>query len=204
MLKPVYQPFNDPRASAPFPSPQHSNLHQIVLAAWTSSRPSPATLQAREYTLAKVRNAVRTFPGNYELRLFGSVACGMDDDRSDLDVCVLVPFLPSFPLSSSFRKDLTDSASCGLIPLQDLSQPLGYNPQLDQEGKPKGIYSVYVLGDRLKRQGLVDVVCIAHASCPIVKCRDPDTGLELDVKCVVLLLLRCRPLSPSSFFVESG
>lgn len=101
MLKPVYQPLNDPRASAPFASPQHSNLHRIVLAAWTSSRPSPAMLQARDYTLAKVRKAVRTFPGNYELRLFGSVACGMDDDKSDLDVCVLVSFLPSSPTSSS-------------------------------------------------------------------------------------------------------
>lgn len=85
-----YSSTTDPRATAPPALESHSPLHRQVLESWVASQPRPATLEARKAALDKVARAVSRFEGSYQLALFGSVANGVDNDASDLDICVIV------------------------------------------------------------------------------------------------------------------
>lgn len=55
-----------------------------------ASIPSRATVRSRERTLEKVCRAVSRFGGQYKVAVFGSAAIGVDGDKSDMDLCVVV------------------------------------------------------------------------------------------------------------------
>jgi hypothetical protein len=54
---------------------------------------------------------------------------------------------------------------------QDDSRPRGYDPSLDETKNRKGIFNMYLLGDRLTMQGMVDVVPIPFSNTPIGEAR---------------------------------
>jgi hypothetical protein len=90
LLPHSYSTATDPRSTAPEPSELNSALHRELLQSWVASRPRPETLEARKVALNRVARAVGSFSGRYQLALFGSVANGVDNDSSDLDICVIV------------------------------------------------------------------------------------------------------------------
>lgn len=92
---------SDPRSTALEYTEGQSALHRAVQASWVLSQPSSETIAARKAAMDKVAQATAAFEGTFELALFGSVANGVDNDLSDLDVCVVVrlPFT-LFPTSA--------------------------------------------------------------------------------------------------------
>ena len=50
---------------------------------------------------------------------------------------------------------------------EDDSRPGGYDPSLDETKNRKGIFNMYLLGDKLAMQGMIDVVPIPFSNTPI-------------------------------------
>lgn len=104
---------SDPRSTAPEYTEGQSALHRAVQASWVLSQPSAETIAARKAAMDKVAQATAAFEGTFELALFGSVANGVDNDLSDLDVCVVVRL--SFHALPYFGRLLTETLDRRLL-----------------------------------------------------------------------------------------
>lgn len=161
----------DARSTAPLPLPSHSPLHGAVLASWVASKPSDAVLRARAAALDKVRRAVATYTAGQQL-------------------------VPPYELAlfGSVAIDVDDGAADLDLSILDPDRPSGY---LDHAARRKDVYDVYLLTNKLERVGLTSVVPIPHASTPIVKCRDPTSEIELDIRCALRPLCILGRVEPS-------
>lgn len=112
----------------------------------------PHVRLARSATIRKVQDMVRQVYGKeYRVELFGSTSYGVDNPTSDLDLVIL-----------------------------DANRMDGFSPSLDLTRLPP-VYDVRALARALWRAGFENIFPIPSASVPIVKFRDPHTGLECDI-----------------------
>ncbi|GHJ88447.1 hypothetical protein NliqN6_4849 [Naganishia liquefaciens] len=142
-------------------STRHSALSAAILESWRASEPS----QANRETVARIVNQVNAvFRERYGKRFdlviepFGSVSWGGETgDTADVDMT-----------------------------LKDFARPFGYTrdlwPKNERDRLDFGpIYNVYALSRLLNEAGYIDVEPIKWANTPIVKFKDPTSGVSLDL-----------------------
>ncbi|KAI0051562.1 hypothetical protein FA95DRAFT_236995 [Auriscalpium vulgare] len=106
----------------------------------------------RAQTIMRVARAIQQRYGReYFVEVFGSTQYGVDSPTSDLDLVVIDPN----------RMD-------------------GFAPHVDLKKLPR-VYNIYDLSGTLKRAGFSILQNIAKATVPIVKFKDPVTGMHCDI-----------------------
>ncbi|KAF8576340.1 hypothetical protein K439DRAFT_1640587 [Ramaria rubella] len=119
---------------------------------YESMLPPPPVLAARQKTILRVQNAIRNrFGPEYSIELFGSTRYGVSSATSDLDLVIMDPKL----------KD-------------------GFTPTALRNRLPE-VYNTRAVARTLTKSGFTQVLAVPWATVPIVKFRDPDTGLECDL-----------------------
>ncbi|KAL7416130.1 hypothetical protein BDY24DRAFT_255965 [Mrakia frigida] len=141
-------------------------LHKELMKSWKASLPTPATAAARKQLIDAISHVVASYGPQFRIALFGSAAIGGDRDQSDMDLCVV-----------------------------DLNSPEGYQIPNGALKADDQIYNPRNLANRLERAGLVGVQAIPWARTPIVKCSDPTSGIEVDIKLVAELSVSFLVLS---------
>ncbi|KAI8327133.1 hypothetical protein EDC96DRAFT_532707 [Choanephora cucurbitarum] len=92
---------------------------------------------------------------NYRIAIFGSTANLLGLKNADIDLCIVVP-------EAKFEHDLRT-----------------FRKRLSRQ--PRSVYNMYYLAARLRDIGMKAVESIGHASVPICKFIDPQTGFNCDI-----------------------
>ncbi|KDQ16689.1 hypothetical protein BOTBODRAFT_144456 [Botryobasidium botryosum FD-172 SS1] len=119
---------------------------------YIKNQPSQAVLEKRIATMTKLSALIKEKHGErFDVRCFGSTAYGVDSSKSDIDLVII-----------------------------DGAMMEGMPPWMPVNQLPK-IYNVRYLSQILHRAGFIEVCSIPWASVPIVKFKDPETGVHVDM-----------------------
>lgn len=135
-----------------------------------TSRTIASCSRLRETVIGRVSSVLRKrFGSAYEVVPFGSTIYmrGFDVDQR------------SFPKQDTTGIKNPSKGDLDLVVL-DKDRPLGFSPDIDIKKLP-AIYNMWKLANTLSRAGFTNVQPVPFASVPIVKFRDPQTQLSLDV-----------------------
>ncbi|KAI9454200.1 hypothetical protein F5148DRAFT_444371 [Russula earlei] len=108
--------------------------------------------EKRQRTKAKITSSIRRhFGPAYHVEAFGSTEYGVDGPTSDLDLIVIDP-----------------------------ERMAGFTPDVDLSSLPR-VYKIREVSNVLQRSGFKILARVSAASVPIVKFKDPDTGIQCDL-----------------------
>ncbi|KIP11311.1 hypothetical protein PHLGIDRAFT_114709 [Phlebiopsis gigantea 11061_1 CR5-6] len=112
-----------------------------------------SVLKKRCYTIRKVDECVKqNYGAKYSVHPLGSSCYGADTKDSDVDLI-----------------------------LHDPDRPCGYELPKHQSSRTPRLYNISVLAKALTQSGFDVLLRLSQATVPIVKFRDPDTGLKCDI-----------------------
>ncbi|GAA5816106.1 hypothetical protein MFLAVUS_009628 [Mucor flavus] len=128
-----------------------------VLGLCHSLTPTQKAMDSIRHLRKKIQNMLnQVWPGmNYQVVIFGSSANSLALTNADVDFCIVVP-------EAKYEQDL-------------------YQHRNKLSKIPKSVYNMFFLASRLRGIGMRDVEAIGHASVPICKFVDPQTGLNCDI-----------------------
>ncbi|KAI8088408.1 hypothetical protein BDF21DRAFT_491444 [Thamnidium elegans] len=128
-----------------------------VLGLCHSLTPTQKAMDSIRHLRKKIQNMLnQVWPGmNYQVVIFGSSANSLALTNADVDFCIVVP-------ESKYEQDL-------------------YQHRNKLSKIPKSVYNMFFLASRLRSIGMRGVEAIGHASVPICKFVDPQTGLNCDI-----------------------
>ncbi|KAI9257456.1 hypothetical protein EDC94DRAFT_614487 [Helicostylum pulchrum] len=134
-----------------------SMITNEVLGLCHSLTPTQKAMDGIRHLRKKIQNMLnQVWPGmNYQVVIFGSSANSLALTNADVDFCIVVP-------ESRYEQDLYK-----------------YRNKLSKI--PKSVYNMFFLASRLRGIGMRGVEAIGHASVPICKFVDPQTGLNCDI-----------------------
>jgi hypothetical protein len=182
-------------------------LQRSTMRSWANTRASPETQKAiidlLEWLSATINLALCPYRDQkrktrrFEVDVFGSVAWGGETGSSgDLDLVVLVrPLLSGFANDRIviWHRDVSQlMLTCGwqlMIDHPDFwrVKPGEVPPAIKRSARsyqapdnlPK-VYDMWKFSAVLRQIGMQEVVCIRHASTPIIKFKTTNTGVKLD------------------------
>ncbi|KAF8513086.1 hypothetical protein JB92DRAFT_2925360 [Gautieria morchelliformis] len=119
---------------------------------YESMLPQPDVLAARMQTISRVQKVIKDkFGAAYFVESFGSTRYGVSSATSDLDLVIMDPRFQT-----------------------------GFHPK-NRPSQLPAVYDVKQVARMLSKSGFNQVLPIPKATVPIVKFRDPATGLECDL-----------------------
>ncbi|KAI0247404.1 hypothetical protein BJV78DRAFT_1246095 [Lactifluus subvellereus] len=128
------------------------HVREELMRLYQTTVPGRMIRDLRQRTVTKVGLSIRNnFGSQYRVDVFGSTQYGVDGQTSDLDLVVIDP-----------------------------DRMTGFTPEVDLSSLPR-IYKISEVSGALQRSGFKILQRVPRASVPIVKFKDPTTGIQCDL-----------------------